>query len=454
MNDRSCANAKSATCKLGNFLSKRSSSLCSPPLRDRSSSRRSCRARGARGLGGHAMLARPPRLRGVGRGRDARYAVEIVRAHRDGRGSVRGDDGLSRHHGASGAGGGPEALRVPRADERRGDAGSPRRARRASSERDAGANAVADNYRAVVATAALRFPEGARAGVLPGRRRVCRRRRRRRVRASAEERPRTSSRSAREALASSADAPEAAAKMPAAAPRRQRVRCRCRTARRGAAESRLAYRRGGTAGFARARCAPARRCWRASRVRLVDESSDAAWRAVARTRATPLGSRADAAAAKALFRVVELYRRWTADVGVSKERQRASEEMWLVVSGRALRRHDETDIAYVLAERAGGRRRARRGGGGPASSFSARRTRARRHPRARAFVWRLSGCAGLARRWRLLMEAFGVTPHRRVGGGSGAAARASSARPRRRWRSRSSRSPGTGKEPVKRVEFV
>ena len=41
--------------------------------------------------------------------------------------------------------------------------------------------------------------------------------------------------------------------------------------------------------------------------------------------------------------------------------------------------------------------------------------------RVRAFVWRRSGCAGLATRWRLLMEAFGVTPHRRVGGGRAAA---------------------------------
>ena len=39
----------------------------------------------------------------------------------------------------------------------------------------------------------------------------------------------------------------------------------------------------------------------------------------------------------------------------------------------------------------------------------------------RSFVWRYSGCAGFARRWRLVMEAFGVTPHRRVSGGRAAA---------------------------------
>ena len=125
--------------------------------------------------------ARAPRV-GVGRGRDARCAVEIVRAHRDGRGRVRGDGGFLRHHGASGAGGGPEALRVPRGRARRGDAGSGRFGRRRVAERDGRERRGGQLPRRRRDRGAA-FPGTAGVGMLPGRRRVRRRRRRREFRA-------------------------------------------------------------------------------------------------------------------------------------------------------------------------------------------------------------------------------------------------------------------------------
>ena len=101
-----------------------------------------------------------------------------------------------------------------------------------------------------------------------------------------------------------------------------------------------------------------------------------------------------------------------------KELQRA-EEMWLVKRG-AGEKGGEKDIAYVLAGAlVDGAARVFAAVALSVAAFSARNTRV--GARAREFAWRRSGCAGLARRWRLLMEAFGVTPHRRVGGGRAAA---------------------------------
>ena len=303
---------------------------------------------------------------------------------------------------------------------------------RADSDGDAspsatGANAVADNYRAVVATAALRFPEllalgcclaaGACADDVAAASSGL----------SAEASKDASRRAAAEALALAADAPEAAAKMPAAALLGANAFA-CRPpdgASRCGAETVSMYRRAGTAGFE----AGAMRAGEALLARFagpfVDESSDAACPLPsANARDPPAGDRADAAAAKALFRdllATEMDKRAAARL---KELQRA-EEMWLVKSGdkrgdkRGLK-HDETDIAYVLASAlVDGAVRLVAAAATCVVAFSARNTRV--GVWFRSFVWRYSGCAGLARRWRLLMEAFGVTPHRRVSGGRAAA---------------------------------
>ena len=297
---------------------------------------------------------------------------------------------------------------------------------RADSDGDAspsatGANAVADNYRAVVATAALRFPEllalgcclaaGACADDVAAASSGL----------SAEASKDASRRAAAEALALAADAPEAAHKMPAAALLGANAFA-CRPpdgASRCGAETVSMYRRAGTAGFE----AGAMRAGEALLARfagpLVDESSDAACpRTSASARDPPAGDRADAAAAKALFRgllVTDMDARAAARL---KELQRA-EEMWLVKRGNG-EKGGERDIAYVLAGAlVDGTARVAAVFAVCVVAFSARNTRV--GARARAFVWRRSGCAGLATRWRLLMEAFGVTPHRRVGGGRAAA---------------------------------
>ena len=132
----------------------------------------------------------------------------------------------------------------------------------------------------------------------------------------------------------------------------------------------------------------------------------------------PAGDRADAAAAKALFRGLLVTDADARAAARLKELQRA-EEMWLVKRGNG-EKGGERDIAYVLADAlVDGAARVAAAFAVCVVAFSARNTRA--SARARAFVWRRSGCAGLATRWRLLMEAFGVTPHRRVGGGRAAA---------------------------------
>jgi hypothetical protein len=226
---------------------------------------------------------------------------------------------------------------------------------------------------------------------------------------------------AAEALALAAEAPEAAAKMPAAALLGANAFA-CRPpggASRCGAEAVSLYRRAGTAGFD----AGTMRAGEALLARfagpLVDESSDAACpRTSASARDPPAGDRADAAAAKALFRgllVTDMDARAAARL---KELQRA-EEMWLVKRGNG-EKGGERDIAYVLAGAlVDGTARVAAVFAVCVVAFSARNTRV--GARARAFVWRRSGCASLATRWRLLMEAFGVTPHRRVGGGRAAA---------------------------------
>ena len=287
---------------------------------------------------------------------------------------------------------------------------------------DAGSsNAVADNYRAVVATAALRFPEllalgcclaagacaddvvAASSGL------------------SAEASKDASRRAAAEALALAADAPEAAHKMPAAALLGANAFA-CRPpggASRCGAEAVSLYRRAGTAGFDVGTMRAGEALLARFAGPLVDESSDAACpRTSASARDPPAGDRADAAAAKALFRgllVTDMDARAAARL---KELQRA-EEMWLVKRGNG-EKGGERDIAYVLAGAlVDGTARVAAVFAVCVVAFLARNTRV--GARARAFVWRRSGCAGLATRWRLLMEAFGVTPHRRVGGGRAAA---------------------------------
>ena len=297
---------------------------------------------------------------------------------------------------------------------------------RADSDGDAspsatGANAVADNYRAVVATAALRFPEllalgcclaaGACADDVAAASSGL----------SAEASKDASRRAAAEALALAADAPEAAHKMPAAALLGANAFA-CRPpggASRCGAEAVSLYRRAGTAGFD----AGTMRAGEALLARfagpLVDESSDAACpRTSASARDPPAGDRADAAAAKALFRGLLVTDADARAAARLKELQRA-EEMWLVKRGNG-EKGGERDIAYVLAGAlVDGTARVAAVFAVCVVAFSARNTRV--GARARAFVWRRSGCAGLATRWRLLMEAFGVTPHRRVGGGRAAA---------------------------------
>jgi hypothetical protein len=308
---------------------------------------------------------------------------------------------------------------------------------RADSDGDAspsatGANAVADNYRAVVATAALRFPEllalgcclaaGACADDVAAASSGL----------SAEASKDASRRAAAEALALAADAPEAAHKMPAAALLGANAFA-CRPpdgASRCGAETVSMYRRAGTAGFE----AGAMRAGEALLARFagpfVDESSDSKCPLPSETskRDPPAGDRADAAAAKALFRQLlvspEMDKRAALRL---KELQRA-EEMWLVKSGdnrgeghnRGRAKHDEADIAFVLAAAlVDGALRLIAVAVLCVVAFFCRNTRV--GVWFRSFVWRYSGCAGFARRWRLVMEAFGVTPHRRVSGGRAAA---------------------------------
>ena len=127
-------------------------------------------------------------------------------------------------------------------------------------------NAVADNYRAaVVATAALRFPERLALGccLAAG---ACADDVAAASAASAEASKDASRLAAAEALALAAEAPEAAAKMPAAAPSAPTRSPPTAGARRGAAtKPSLCTAARAPPGSRWARCAPARRCWRASR---------------------------------------------------------------------------------------------------------------------------------------------------------------------------------------------
>ena len=297
---------------------------------------------------------------------------------------------------------------------------------RADSDGDAspsatGANAVADNYRAVVATAALRFPEllalgcclaaGACADDVAAASSGL----------SAEASKDASRLAAAEALALAAEAPEAAAKMPAAALLGANAFA-CRPpggASRCGDETVSLYRRAGAAGFEVGTMRAGEALLARFAGPLVDESSDAACpRTSASARDPPAGDRADAAAAKALFRGLLVTDADARAAARLKELQRA-EEMWLVKRGNG-EKGGERDIAYVLADAlVDGAARVAAAFAVCVVAFSARNTRV--GARARAFVWRRSGCASLATRWRLLMEAFGVTPHRRVGGGRAAA---------------------------------
>jgi len=286
---------------------------------------------------------------------------------------------------------------------------------------DAGSsNAVADNYRAVVATGALRFPERLALGccLAAG---ACADDVAAASAASAEASKDASRLATAEALALAAEAPEAAAKMPAAALLGANAFA-CRPpggASRCGAEAVSLYRRAGAAGFEVGTMRAGEALLARFAGPLVDESSDAACpRTSASARDPPAGDRADAAAAKALFRgllVTDMDARAAARL---KELQRA-EEMWLVKRGNG-EKGGERDIAYVLAGAlVDGTARVAAVFAVCVVAFLARNTRV--GARARAFVWRRSGCASLATRWRLLMEAFGVTPHRRVGGGRAAA---------------------------------
>ena len=290
---------------------------------------------------------------------------------------------------------------------------------------DAGSsNAVADNYRAVVATGALRFPERLALGccLAAG---ACADDIAAASAASAEASKDASRLAAAEALALAAEEPEAAAKMPAAALLGANAYA-CRPpdgASRCGSETVSLYRRAGAAGFEMGTMRAGEALLARFAGAFVDESSDSACPREASAREAsardpPAGDRADAAAAKALFRgllVTDLDTRAAARL---KELQRA-EEMWLVKRG-AGEKGGEKDIAYVLASAlVDGAARVVAAVAVSVAAFSARNTRV--GLRARELVWRQSGCASLARRWRLLMEAFGVTPHRRVGGGRAAA---------------------------------
>ena len=175
--------------------------------------------------------------------------------------------------------------------------------------------------------------------------------------------------------------------------------------------------------------------------RVVDESSDAACpRTSASARDPPAGDRADAAAAKALFRGLLVTDADARAAARLKELQRA-EEMWLVKRGAGER--GEHDIAYVLADAlVDGAARVAAAFAVCVVAFSARNTRV--GARARAFVWRWSGCAAPRGAVAAADGGLGVTPHRRVGGGR-AAARAVQRTSAKRWRSRSSRRSWIGR---------
>ena len=288
-----------------------------------------------------------------------------------------------------------------------------------ASPSETGANDVVDNYRAVVVSGALRFPErlalgcclaaGACADDIAAASAV-----------SAEESKDVSRLAAAEALKLAAEAPDAVAKMPAAVLLGANAFA-CRPpdgASRCGAEAVSLYRRAGTAGFEVGTMRAGEALLARFAGAFVDESSGAACPREANARDPPAGDRADAAAAKALFRgllVTDMDARAAARL---KELQRA-EEMWLVKRGNG-EKGGERDIAYVLAGAlVDGTARVAAVFAVCVVAFSARNTRV--GARVRAFVWRRSGCASLATRWRLLMEAFGVTPHRRVGGGRAAA---------------------------------
>ena len=293
-----------------------------------------------------------------------------------------------------------------------------------ASPSETGANDVVDNYRAVVVSGALRFPERLALGccLAAG---ACADDIAAASAASAEASKDASRLAAAEALALAAEEPEAAAKMPAAALLGANAYA-CRPpdgASRCGSETVSLYRRAGAAGFEMGTMRAGEALLARFAGAFVDESSDSACPREASAREAsardpPAGDRADAAAAKALFRgllVTDLDTRAAARL---KELQRA-EEMWLVKRG-AGEKGGEKDIAYVLAGAlVDGAARVFAAVALSVAAFSARNTRV--GARAREFAWRRSGCAGLARRWRLLMEAFGVTPHRRVGGGRAAA---------------------------------
>ena len=221
--------------------------------------------------------------------------------------------------------------------------------RASSSRATESSNAVADNYRAVVATGALRFPERLALGccLAAG---ACADDVAAASAASAEASKDASRLAAAEALALAAEAPEAAAKMPAAALLGANAFA-CRPpggASRCGAEAVSLYRRAGTAGFDVGTMRAGEALLARFAGPLVDESSDAACpRPSASARDPPAGDRADAAAAKALFRgllVTDMDARAAARL---KELQRA-EEMWLVKRGDG-EKGGERDIAYVLA---------------------------------------------------------------------------------------------------------
>ena len=290
----------------------------------------------------------------------------------------------------------------------------------ASLSRATGANDVANRYRAVVVSGALRFPERLALGccLAAG---ACADDVAAASAASAEASKDASRLAAAEALALAAEAPEAAAKMPAAALLGANAFA-CRPpggASRCGDETVSLYRRAGAAGFEVGTMRAGEALLARFAGPLVDESSDAACpRTSASARDPPAGDRADAAAAKALFRGLLVTDADARAAARLKELQRA-EEMWLVKRGNG-EKGGERDIAYVLADAlVDGAARVAAAFAVCVVAFSARNTRV--GARARAFVWRRSGCASLATRWRLLMEAFGVTPHRRVGGGRAAA---------------------------------
>ena len=368
---------------------------------------------------------------------DARYAVEIVRAHSDGRGSVRGDGGFLRHHGV-----------LPALAE---DRSSPRSSRRRA-PRDAVDRADSDDARVVVSRDAVLERRG---GQLPRRRRdgsaaipgtararcclaagACARTTRRRVGGVRPRRPRTPRAWPPRRRWRAPRRPEAAAKMPAAAllgANASRSPAD-RPGRAAAATKPSLYRRAGAAGF-EARCAPARRCWRASPAGSWTRAATRRVRVSPGERATPAGDRAARRRRRLCPAGCSRHGRGRRAAALFKELQRAGD-----VARQKRERRERGRAGHRV------RPRGRAGGGAArvAAAFAVRVAPRRRAKHARWRARRRSSGAGAdargpATRWRADGGVRGdPAPARGRRGGARRRAR-SSARPRRRWRSRSSR---------------